>query len=73
MKPVEPSQPGARASWRNWLLPAALVAGGVLAWALALALVLTAARDEDGPEAPEPPPTAIAAELTRVPPTATRS
>ena len=71
MKPVEPSQPGARAAWRSWLLPAALAAGGVLAWVLALALVLTAARNEDGPEAPDPPPTAIAVELTRVPSTAT--
>lgn len=65
MKPVEPPSPGASAGWRVWLLPAALLLGGVLAWLLAGAVVLSVAREDDpsGEPASIPTfaPTAVAA------------
>ena len=68
MKPVEPPSPGASAGWRVWLLPAALLLGGVLAWLLAGAVVLSVAREDDpsGEPAGIPTfaPTAVAAGLT---------
>src|SRR5690606_33605347 len=70
MKPVEPSPPGAPAGWRVWLLPATLVAGGVLAWVFAVLLVLSP-PDEDGEAEVPAQPTVVAIAPTLAPPTAT--
>ena len=44
---------GALAGWRVWLLPVAVLLGGVLAWLLAGAVVLSIVEDDD-PDAPAP-------------------
>lgn len=64
MKPVDPTPQGASAGWRAWLLPVAVLLGGVLAWLLAGAVVLSVVREDDDPAAPAIAPTDVAVEPT---------
>lgn len=67
MKRGDRSPTGALAGWRVWLLPVAVLLGGVLAWLLAGAVVLSIVEDDD-PDAPAEVatllPTALALEPT---------
>ncbi len=72
MNPVDPSSTRAPAGRRPWLLPGAILAGGVLAWVLAAVVVFATARDADQDserDAPDLLPTVIAAKPTRAAPT----
>jgi len=71
MNPVDPSSTRSPTGRRIWLLPGAILAGGVLAWVLAAMLVIGTTPDADPDadrDAPDALPTAAAVRPTRAAP-----